>query len=247
MSKYRPRIAVITPYYKEDVNYLTKCHESVIEQGELVDHILVSDGYPNSYIDGLGVKHIKLPSSHDDNGNTPRGIGSIYAGVNGYDFVAYLDADNWYQAGHLTSLLNLYTKTGAEICTSFRTYHDISGAQLMDVYDQDELALNHVDTSCFLLSKKAYSLFDVWLKMPKILAPICDRIFLSAVKHANLKFVSTRLPTVAFRTQYKFHYQQAHMTPPPEAKSGTGADAVRWLKTIEGVREVTTKLGFYPL
>jgi glycosyltransferase involved in cell wall biosynthesis len=94
------KIAVITPYYKESIEFLRQCHKSVINQDISTDHCLthffIADGFPNEEVMKWNIKHITLPQAHSDNGNTPRGIGSILADVEGYDFIAYLDADNWF-------------------------------------------------------------------------------------------------------------------------------------------------------
>ncbi len=58
----------------------------------------VSDGFPNLELMKWNIKHISLPQSHTDYGNTPRGIGSLVADIEGYDFIAYLDADNWFHS-----------------------------------------------------------------------------------------------------------------------------------------------------
>ena len=118
MSQHR--VAVITPYYREPVEFLAQCHQSVLAQGVGADHIMVADGHPLDCIDGWKVAHVKLPASHGDNGNTPRGIGSLLASSEGYDFIAYLDADNWYHDGHLRSLLDLWEQKRGVACSSFR-------------------------------------------------------------------------------------------------------------------------------
>src|SRR5271170_4341899 len=99
------RIAVITPYYKEPLAMLRHCHESVLAQDVGADHFLIADGFPSVDFTDAHVKHIALPHAHSDNGNTPRGVGSLLADAEGYDFIAFLDADNWFHPGHLSSLI----------------------------------------------------------------------------------------------------------------------------------------------
>ena len=81
-------VAVITPYYKENNQILRMCHESVLLQAPEVDHILVADGHPNPSVEDWPCRHIILPSSHGENGNTPRGVGALMALAEGYQFVA---------------------------------------------------------------------------------------------------------------------------------------------------------------
>ena len=102
------KIAVITPYYKEPIAYLRKCYESVLSQGTKADHFFIADGFPNPELMSWDIKHISLSESHQDNGNTPRGIGAILATAEGYDFIAFLDADNWFHPNHINSMIELW-------------------------------------------------------------------------------------------------------------------------------------------
>jgi glycosyltransferase involved in cell wall biosynthesis len=240
------KIAVITPYYKESTEILYQCHQSVLTQNISADHFFIADGFPNEELMKWNIKHVSLPQAHADNGNTPRGIGSILADIEGYDFISYLDADNWFHPNHLSSLLNLYEETKADICTSFRTIHANNGIEL-SVYEPEELSLDHVDTSCYLLHRNAFDVLDIWIKMPKILSPICDRIFLAGIKHKKYKVASTKQKTVAFRSQYKSHYLGANIEPPLDSKENVGKVPYEWLLSVAGMKEAVSRLGFVPL
>lgn len=240
------KIAVVTPYYKESTTVLHQCHQSVLTQSVSSDHFFVSDGFPNSELMKWNIKHTILPYAHDDYGNTPRGLGSILADIGGYDFIAYLDADNWFHPSHLSSLLNLYNESGANVCASFRTFHSLDGTEL-PIQERDELSLKHVDTSCFFLHRSAFDSLDIWLKTPKVLSPIGDRIFFAGLKNQKHKFAFTKQKTVAFRSQYKAHYLAANIKPPPNAKENVGTEAYKWLSTINGIKEVVARLGYIPV
>jgi glycosyltransferase involved in cell wall biosynthesis len=242
------RIAVITPYYQEPIDMLRQAHESVLNQrGAEIDHFLVADGFAKSEINHWKAKHSVLPQAHGDNGNTPRGIGSFLAEVEGYDFIAYLDADNWYHEGHLESLIELQEKTKANICSSFRTFHSLDGVNL-NISEKDEDELQHVDTSCLLLSRKAFCLLPIWLKMPKQLSPLCDRIFLSAAHFKELTIKSTRRRSVAFRSQYENHYRLAKI-PVQEGLKGDSdiKPSYDFLRTRHGIDACIKQMGFWPL
>jgi hypothetical protein len=242
-----PRIAVVTPYYKESLDVLAQCHESVLAQGVDADHFMVADGFPRPEIGGWKVRHVPLPSSHDDGGGTPRAVGGLLADSEGYDFVAYLDADNWYHPGHLTSLLELHAKTGSPVCTSFRTFHRPDGTKL-EITEQEEDQLLHVDTSCFLLHRVTFSSLAIWARMPKPLGPLCDRVFLAALRHERWPIVSTRMRTVAYRTLHELHYTAAGLQPPEGFKrNGMIRPGLEWLATKPGVDECFRTMGFWPL
>ena len=83
--------------------------------------------------------------------------------------------------------------------------------------------------------------------MPKVLAPICDRIFLQKVDHERFRRFATDNRTVAFRTRYAGHYQAAGVPVPAEAKSIHFEEILKYLRSIDGVVELNNCLGFYPL
>jgi glycosyltransferase involved in cell wall biosynthesis len=242
-----PRIAIVTPYFKESLDVLAQCHESVLAQDVAADHIMVADGFPQAELAGWKVRHVTLPSPHDDGGGTPRAVGGLLADSEGYDFVAYLDADNWYHPGHLASLLDLHAKTGSPVCTGFRTFHRPDGSKL-DISEPEEDALQHVDTSCFLLHRAAFSALALWARMPKPLGPLCDRVFLAALRNERWPITSTRQRTVAYRTLHELHYRNAGLEPPAGFKSGSMiGPGLDWLRTKPGVDECFRALGFWPL
>jgi hypothetical protein len=82
------RVAVITPYHREELEILQKCHESVRQQTYPCAHYMVADGFPRQEIAIWPVEHIILSQPHSDSGNTPRGIGSFSAMNQGYDAIA---------------------------------------------------------------------------------------------------------------------------------------------------------------
>jgi glycosyltransferase involved in cell wall biosynthesis len=246
-SPTSPRIAVVTPYYKEPIGILRQCHESVLAQGVPCDHLLVADGHPRQEIDGWDARHVILPRSHGDNGNTPRGIGSFLAEAEGYTHLAYLDADNWYLPGHLGSLLDLQQSTGVQVSCSFRAFHDLAGQEMPGIEEQDETGHRHVDTSCLLLHRSAFDCFPIWTRMPRQLSPICDRIFYAGLRRRGFRFASSGRRTVAFRTQYRAHYVAAGLPVPPGAKPNLIAvSAYGWLGSAEGRQATQRALGFVP-
>ena len=245
------RIAVVTPYFRETRDVLWQCHRSVRDQQDAswdfrVEHFLIADGHPLAEIDDWSASHVRLPSAHGDNGNTPRGVGSLLAKSDGYDFIAYLDADNWFHAGHLASLLALHRQTGSPICSALRTFHGPSGERLA-ISETDEDALRHVDTSCLLIHRSSFDLIGVWLDMPRKLSPICDRVFLAAILHRQRSVQSTGQRSVAFRTQYASHYRAAGAPVPPGAKHADYAEGVlAYLRSPQGVTECVQAMGFWP-
>jgi hypothetical protein len=220
---------------------------SVLHQSYSCTHILVADGHPKSLFDEQPkTMHIILPQASGDMGNTPRAIGGILANAYGFDAVAYLDADNWYDPSHIEGLIRAHEANHQiSLVSCKRLFYDLEGRQL-HIREADEDANQHVDTSCWIIFRPAFSLLRAWL-MPKVLGPICDRIFLQKAAHERFWRFATDNRTVAFRTKYAVHYQAAGVPVPARAKlTGLSEEIVKYLCSIDGVVEITNCLGFYP-
>jgi glycosyltransferase involved in cell wall biosynthesis len=243
------KTAVVTPYYQESPALLRQCHDSVLAQrgeGMEVVHLMVADGHAQPAIDEWAVRHIKLPLAHADNGNTPRSVGSLLADAEGFDFIAYLDADNWYHPDHLSSLVALWRVAQTPALSSWRSFHRWDGS-LLNVTEKAEDTLMHVDTSCLLLHREAFEVLDVWHRMPRQLSPMCDRVMLAALVHGRHRVTSSLRRTVAFRSQYKFHFEAAGERAPPGSKVGVLQPCMDYLKSLQGVSACTRQLHFWPL
>jgi glycosyltransferase involved in cell wall biosynthesis len=242
------KIAVVTPYYKERDNILVQCHESVAQQSYPCTHILVADGHPKPmFNEQPKILHVTLPQANEDTGNTPRAIGGILADAYGFDAVAYLDADNWFDRTHIEGLVAVHEANNQiSLVTCKRRFYDLEGQELF-ISDADEDANVHVDTSCWIVFRPAFSLLRGWL-MPKVLGPIGDRIFLQKAVHERFWRVATDKRTVAFRTRYAVHYQAAGLPAPEGSKSSTllNEEMRKYLLSTDGVAEITNCLGFYP-
>jgi len=83
--------------------------------------------------------------------------------------------------------------------------------------------------------------------MPKVLAPIGDRIFLQKAAHERFPRFATDNRTVAYRTLFAGHYQAAGVRVPTGAKSTyLSEEIVKYLFSIDGAVELTNCLGFFP-
>ena len=176
----------------------------------------------------------------------PRAIQSAARGILEDDAIAYLDADNWFHPGHLRSLLGLHQQGGVDVCCARRSFHGMDGIEMPGAGDPDEDEGRHVDTSCYLLSRSAFGVIDVWTRMPRMLSPVCDRVFFSALQEQRLALGFTRRATVAFRSQYGAHYAAAGLPPPEGVKWDVGTRERAWLATAEGIQATVRALGFYP-
>jgi hypothetical protein len=201
-------VAVITPYYKESLTKLQRCHQSVMRQGTNVQHYMIADGCPQSDVNQWDITHITLPQAHGDNGNTPRGIGGMIAFAKGFDALAYLDADNWFGDGHIDSMRQTQHHTGASVVCSWRTVVLPDGT-VVEELDPEDKKKTHVDTSCYLITREVAFLASLWARMPQVLGPICDRIFFGGASEAEPNIAWTNKRTAFFESNYRLHYKMA--------------------------------------
>lgn len=212
------KIAVVTPYYKDSSHYLSRCIESVKNQKYLdIEHFLISDGCRNSIVDEYEVRHIIIDRNHNDNGNTPRGFGSLLAIAEGFDAICLLDADNWLEPNHIFLCLDAATNSelsfnSVDYVYSRRNFKKPDGTSLD--WTQET---NHIDTSELMLFRGSFPVLSRWSLMPNKLSPICDKVFYLMLKSAGLKGVCTEQKTVNFTMLYPQVYKSMKLPIPAEA------------------------------
>lgn len=226
------RYAIVTPYYKESRQLLERCIDSVRAQTIAADHILVADGHPQDWIDGAGVRHIRLDRAHGDYGNTPRGIGAVLAIAEQYDGLGLLDADNWLDARHVEHCLATHdaaklTGAAADYVIARRNFCRPDGSVMPVV---DEPVEHHVDTNCFFFFPGAYHIVPYFGTMPRELSPVCDRIFFLSVRHRGLRGVETGQVTVNYHCLWEAVYHNIGELPPPGSKPNIDGPSVQaWI------------------
>lgn len=210
------KIAVVTPYYKEPEAELRQCHESVLAQTVDCTHFMVADGFPQAALDGWDVRHVKLPVAHGDAGDCARGVGAMAAIGEGFDAIAFLDADNWYEPQHLETMLSLYEETLADVCIARRKLHRVDGSLLYE--DNSSDGEKFVDTNCYFITRPAFGVLSLWVTMPHDLWGVGDRVFFAALKRRGYSRALASEPTVAYRTRWSIHYTKVGETPPDGGK-----------------------------
>jgi glycosyltransferase involved in cell wall biosynthesis len=211
------RVAVVTPYCNEPVDMLDQCHRSVANQSHNARHIMVSDGPSNPRVQSWDVDHIALPRLHNDNGNLARCVGALHAQTEGYDAVAFLDADNWFRPEHIALMVGLQRSTGAQVCTAARSLYRIDGTLMREI-DAESDGSGFADTSCMFIHSSGYETLPLWAQMPVKMSPVCDRVVWMAILLRGLRRAHSPLQTVAFRTRYAHAYRSMGETPPRGAK-----------------------------
>jgi len=227
-------IIVVTPFHQEEPEILAQCMRSVHDARfppVPVRHLLVADGgdvgravramnlaqLPTSAFPHV----ISLPVAHRDYGNVARGIGAIDALSRGATALAFLDADNWFEPGHLLELSALARRTEAPICTASRIICRVDGSPMFR--DSESDGERHADTSALFLTNSAMHLAPLWAQIPRQLGPIGDRAFWAMLKATELKRAHLTSPTLCYRTRYRVHYEALGEVPPASAKGNAEA------------------------
>jgi hypothetical protein len=208
------RVAVVSPYFRESLDWLRECHDSVRAQTHACTHIMVADGYPRAEVAAWpGLRHIALPVTHGNGGDTPRAIGSIEAIGAGFDAIAYLDSDNSYAPDHIESLVDLHRRTGAAFCSSTRYLCRVDGSIMAECLSCD--GETFVDTNCMFFGRQAFRMVTAWVLMPDFAHVLCDRVVFRAIKNAELQTAHTGRPTVYYRSKLSDVYRNLGEPIPP--------------------------------
>ncbi len=216
------RVCVVTPYYKEARESLERCMQSVAMQTHPCTHMLVSDGFPQDFIDRHAVRHVRLGASHGDYGDTPRALGALLAASEGVDAVAFLDADNCYLPTHIADMVAAARHSSAQVVTSRRALIAPDMAVLAVPDDKDEGQTDFCDSNCYLITRPAFGHVQRMLLKPRELSVIGDRVFWHALNAAGVSIHRAANRTVCYFTMWASHYRMAGVPVPPGAK-GLGA------------------------
>lgn len=231
------KVAVITPYYKEPIETLRRCHDSVAGQTHPCTHVMVADGYAVPELADWPVDHIVLTRAHGDVGNTPRSIGAISALNRGFDAIAYLDADNWYHPEHIESLVQTVRTTGVPMAVSERFIVALDGT-IMNI--QEAIDPDFADTSSILHTAQAARLIPMWAMMPTNLGVMGDRVFMAIANLLRIPRARTGRKTLYYESNYAIHYHHAGLPQPADPR---WLDMPEVLKTLSPI-ECVERLGF---
>lgn len=209
----RARVAVITPYYRESLQQLRRCHRSVQAQSHPCLHVMVADGHPRWALNRWQLDHIRLPRSHGDIGSTPRLIGAYHAIGMGVDAVAFLDADNWYKPDHIQHLVELRASSGAAFLSSSRELFSLDGSSMGPCPLSDPQRF--VDTNCMLFWREAFPLLQHWVLMPSYAHLVGDRVMLQQVQRSGLAMASSGRSSVNYSCSKAGLYELLGQPQPP--------------------------------
>jgi glycosyltransferase involved in cell wall biosynthesis len=207
-------IAVVMPYFKEDTEELLFAHQSVLQQSRTARHIIVADGHPNPVVSAWACEHIVLPSAHRDAGNFARGVGALHAFQTGAEYVCFLDADNWLENNHVSSLCDHIVSSGADIGVSRRILRRLDRS-ILDPFDWESDGAQFADTGTVMLSRSTIDIAALWATMPVQLSGAGDQIIWAAINERRFRIVRTEQATTNYKTKWAVHYTGRGEVPPP--------------------------------
>jgi hypothetical protein len=211
------KVAIITPYYKESLDVLARCHQSVLKQSVSAIHFMIADGHPRNELDHWDVQHIRLPQSHQNYGDTPRAVGCMSAIGQQFEAIFFLDADNWYYPEHVETLLRLRHQTGATVCTSQRMFYRLDNTPLGEC-PLTGLGSLFIDTNCLGVFQEGFHVLHHWSSMPPVMHAIGDRYMAWMCYKHELKRAHSPKVTVAYQTAFQGDYLMFGENPPTEGK-----------------------------
>jgi glycosyltransferase involved in cell wall biosynthesis len=209
------KICVVTPYFQEPLDWIIQAHASVRSQTIEARHLLVCDGSQPAQIPDFHGTHIVLGRNYRDYGNTPRLIGCYNAVADGADAIAFLDADNWYYPDHLKSLVGIATQADLGAICSARMLHRLDGVPMMKCPIVD--GQRFIDANCLVFFRPAFRFLISWVLQGQDVASETDQFLWRTIRDAGIPLAFVDRPSVAYRTRHRIHYEQAGLTPPPEA------------------------------
>jgi glycosyltransferase involved in cell wall biosynthesis len=232
------RIAVVTPYWQEPPAVLARCIASVAAQSVTADHLMIADGAPQDWLDGQAVRHIRLDRNHGDFGNVARSVGALLAAGEGYDAIAFLDADNRIDTDHVARCLAAAQAPAGDTVPQRRTDVVIARRrfELPDgtpVSAPDDSGL--VDTNCLFLLPGAYPVISRWALIPPALAAIGDRLFHAALINSDCRMVAADTASVTYVSRWAWHYEWLGRAIPADARQLDFAAIGSWLSGLTPV------------
>lgn len=217
-------ISVVIPVYNGS-QYITRAIDSVLEQNLPVEIYIIDDCSSDQLYQALE-PYQQLKNIHIKRNSSNLGVAaSRNKGVSmcNTEYIAFLDADDWWMPGKLEAQLELIEKTGACLCSTARELVDTNGNPLHHIIPIKEKIsyfslLFHNSLSCSAVIARKDILLEfpmnhddshedyiTWLKITKKYGPAIGlnkpflKYRLSANSKSRNKLKSARMTYMAYR------------------------------------------------
>lgn len=200
--------------------HLAVALESVARQevpaGMLVRALVVWDGAPAPgafHVVRLRpeVQAIGLPAPARDIGSTPRTIGAAFAWGQGAGMVTFLDADCWYEPEHIALLARLQRECRTPVVCSGRVITDWTGRERAPCREMVR-GSGFYDTNTYGFSTAGRAVSYAFGMLRPEDHIVGDRHVSAAAEALGL--ACHYLPTVVYRSTWRFHYEENGWKPP---------------------------------
>ena len=164
-----PLVSVIIPVYNGE-KYISQAVESVYRQEVPLELIVIDDGSTDGTWQALSRWKERTDFIYIKNEKNLGAAGSRNRGVSMAKgrYVAFLDADDWWEDGKLKLQLDILKKTGRVLCSSGRELMNYDGSSTgkyspvrETVSYRDLLRHNSINCSSVLLSKEVAAEFPM--------------------------------------------------------------------------------------
>ena len=182
----KPLVSVIMPVYNGE-KYIRQAVESVFSQNVPLEHLVIDDGSTDKTAEVLtpwlprrDFHYLKNEKNLGSAGSRNRGVREAHG-----KYIAFLDADDWWDAGKLSAQLKALARTGDVLCSTGRDLMNPDGTPTGKYIPVKErltyhelLKHNSINCSSVLLLREAALLYPMehddshedyitWLKILK--------------------------------------------------------------------------------
>ena len=158
-----PLISVIMPVYNGE-KYIKQAVESVFAQEVSLELLVIDDGSTDgtekvlsAYNGRKGFRYIKNEKNMGAAGSRNRGVREAEG-----TYIAFLDADDWWEEGKLKEQLEVLERTGAVLCSTAREMMNPDGSSTGSVIPVKDtityrrlLSHNSINCSSVLIKREA--------------------------------------------------------------------------------------------
>lgn len=193
-----PLVSVIIPTFDRPELCARAVRSALAQDWVTLEVVVVGDGCPrfDALMEGLGdqprVRGINLPSNHGPGGAIPRNVGIDAAAG---EWIAYLDDDNVWDPGHVSSVMDAIR--GADAAWGFSSMRTPDGTDLGFAVP----GRGRIDTSCVVHARHLIARYGPWRSVGETKDYAHDWELFARWVDAGERWIATRAPTVLYDTE----------------------------------------------
>lgn len=210
------KVAVITAYTTESLQYILRAHRSVLAQTyKNFRHFIVSGSKPIAQLDTLNCEHVKLGESANV-GDIIKSAGAAIAAAQQYDAICFLNPESWYDPDHLEEMISAANRTKTTIVTCPRNIFRLDNSFMC--VDQESDGIGYADINTYLIFKDSFSYLRALSFKDKKVSHIADRLLWKEIYHGGVKTGRSFKATVNSTTVFANHYTRIDEEVPEKSR-----------------------------